>query len=121
MDQHDIETKSQTEQKLDYVLLFQYRVCESMVTNCINQYLNTEYVVKKNGDPNDLIDAFIYYYDKIKAINKVNQMTVIKNCGLLTELNFMGDNLQFFISNMQMSMSCLYESEKNKFFALMKK
>jgi hypothetical protein len=55
-----------------------------MITNCINQYLNTEYVVKKSGDPNDLIDAFIYYYDKIKAKNKVNQMTVIKNCNLLS-------------------------------------
>lgn len=54
-----------------------------MITNCINQYLNTEYVVRKNGDPNDLIDAFIYYYEKIKAHNKVNQMHVIRNCGLL--------------------------------------
>ena len=92
-----------------------------MITNCINQYLNTEYLVRKNGDPNDLIDAFIYYYDKIKALNKVNQMTVIKNCGLLPELNFMGDNLQFLLNNLQLSISCLYESEKNKFFNLMKK
>lgn len=92
-----------------------------MITNCINQYLNTEYVVRKNGDPNDLIDAFIYYYEKIKANNKVCQLTVIRNCNLLYELNFMADNLQFFLSNVQLSMNCLYESEKNKFFNLMKK
>lgn len=54
-----------------------------MVTNCINQYLNTEYLVRKNGEPNDLIDVFIYYYERIRALSKVKQMTVIKNCGLL--------------------------------------
>lgn len=32
----------------------------------------------------------------------------------------MGDNLQFFLSNVQESMKCLYETEKNKFFQLMK-
>lgn len=92
-----------------------------MITNCINQYLNTEYIVRKNGDPNDLIDVFIYYYDKIKAYNKVSQLTVIRNCNLLAELNFMADNLQFFLSNVQLSIGCLYDSEKNKFFNLMKK
>lgn len=64
-----------------------------MITNCINQYINTEYVVRKNGDPNDLISAFTFYYDKIKANSKVKQMTVIKNCGILQEINFMGENL----------------------------
>lgn len=91
-----------------------------MVTNCINQYLNTEYVVRKNGEPSDLIDVFTYYYERIKATTKARQMLVIKNCGLLQELNFMGDNLQFFLGNVQESMRCLYESEKNKFFALIK-
>ena len=65
-------------------------------------------MVRKNGDPNDLIDAFIYYYEKIKAFNKVNQLTVIKNCGLLQDLNFMGGNLQFFLLNVQYSINCLY-------------
>lgn len=91
-----------------------------MVTSCINQYLNTEYVVRKDGDPHSLIDAFIYYYDRIKAHSKARQMQVIKNCGLLQELNFMGDNLQFFLSNVQTSINCLYEAEKNRFFRLMK-
>ena len=59
-----------------------------MITNCINQYLNTEYLVRKNGEPEDLIDVFIYYYEKVKAYSKVRQMTVIKNCNLLQELNF---------------------------------
>ena len=72
-----------------------------MVTNCINQYLNTEYLVRKNGEPNDLIDVFAYYYERIKANSRVKQMTVIRNCGLMQELNFMGDNLQFFLSNIQ--------------------
>lgn len=80
---YDFQTQSQTYQNINHVSLCEPRVCESMITNCINQYLNTEYLVRKNGDPNDLIDAFIYYYDKIRALNKVNQMTVIKNCGLL--------------------------------------
>ena len=54
-----------------------------MITSCINQYLNTEYLVRKTGEPNDLIDVFIYYYEKIKAHAKVRQMTVIKNMNLL--------------------------------------
>ena len=32
----------------------------------------------------------------------------------------MSENLAFFLSNMQESMRCLYESEKNKFFNLIK-
>lgn len=91
-----------------------------MITNCINQYINTEYVVRKNGDPNDLISAFAFYYEKIKANGKVKQMAVIKNCGILQEINFMGENLEFFISNLRTSMNCLYESEKNKFLKLVK-
>jgi hypothetical protein len=54
-----------------------------MIANCVNQYLNTEYLVLKNGDSNDLIDVFAYYFEKIKAHSKVKQMTVIKNCKLL--------------------------------------
>ena len=54
-----------------------------MITSFVNQYLNTEYVVRKVGEPNDLIDVFTYYYDKIKAHAKVRQMTVIKNMNLL--------------------------------------
>lgn len=91
------------------------RVCEAMITNCINQYLNTEYLVKKSGDPSDLIDAFTFYFEKIKAHGKVRQMNVIRNCGFIQELNFVGQNLSFLLHNMRTSMNCLYESEKNRF------
>lgn len=83
MDRFNIQIEPKTLQTLDYVCFFPPRVCESMIANCVNQYLNTEYVIKKNGDPNDLINLFVFYYEKIKAHSKVKQMTVIKNCGLL--------------------------------------
>lgn len=39
-----------------------YRASETMFTNCMNQYLNTDYEARKSGENNDLIDAFIFYY-----------------------------------------------------------
>jgi hypothetical protein len=35
-----------------------------MLANCINQYLNTDYEAKKTGDPLDLIDVFLFYYQQ---------------------------------------------------------
>lgn len=60
-----------------------------MLANCINQYLNTDYEVRSSGDCNDLIDIFQFYYQQIKAFVRINQLTVIRNCQLFSELNFM--------------------------------
>lgn len=91
-----------------------------MFVNCMNQYLNTEYASKNNGDLNDLIDGFIFYYNAINAQSKINQLKVIKNCGLFYELHFLVENLTFFISNIQESLNHLYEKKKNHFFNSLK-
>lgn len=36
-----------------------------MLANCINQYLNADYEVRKTGDPNDLIEVFLFYYSQV--------------------------------------------------------
>ena len=51
-----------------------------MLANCMNQYLNSDYEVRKSGDPSDLVDIFLFYYECINAKTKVAQLTVIKNC-----------------------------------------
>ena len=53
-----------------------------MFVNCINQYLNTEYESRSSGELNDIVDAFIFYYQTINAHSKLNQLKVIRNCGL---------------------------------------
>jgi len=68
-----------------------------MLANCINQYLNTEYEVKKSGEITDLLDIFLFYYTQINAKAKVAQMTVIKNCQLFTEINFIQENIGYFL------------------------
>ena len=91
-----------------------------MLANCMNQYLNSDYEVRKTGEPNDLVDIFMFYYECINAKARVCQLTVIKNCGLVTDLNFLHENIMFMLGNMQSSLNYVYESEKNKFFALTK-
>jgi hypothetical protein len=59
-----------------------------MLANCMNQYLNTDYEANKTGDNNDIIDIFLFYYRHINATSKINQLTVIKNCSLFYETNF---------------------------------
>jgi hypothetical protein len=80
-----------------------------MFANCMNQYLNTDYEAKKSGDPADLIDIFIFYYRHINALTKINQLQVIKNCSLIHELNFMQENITFFLENVRASMTFVYE------------
>ncbi len=52
--------------------------------NCIiyNNFLKTEYESKNNGEVNDIIDAFIFYYQTINGYTKLNQLKVIRNCSL---------------------------------------
>jgi hypothetical protein len=70
-------------QKRSHVLGEWFRACETMLANCMNQYLNTDYEARKSGDPNDLIDLFIFYYSAINAPRKLKQLQVVKNCSLL--------------------------------------
>jgi hypothetical protein len=91
-----------------------------MLANCINQYLNSDYEVKKSGEPTDLIDIFMFYYQQIKAKARLAQLTVIKNCQLFGDMNFLLENLAFFLGNLHASMNYVYESEKNKFLSLTK-
>lgn len=53
-----------------------------MFANCMNQYLNTEYESKNSGEVKDIIEAFIFYYQNINAHTRLNQLKVVKNCGL---------------------------------------
>jgi hypothetical protein len=80
-----------------------------MLANCMNQYLNSDYEARKSGDTNDLIDLFIFYYSAINVPRKLKQLQVVKNCSLLTELNFLQDNLSYFLSNLQSSINHVYE------------
>ena len=80
-----------------------------MLANCMNQYLNSDYEARKSGDTNDLIDLFIFYYSAINVPRKLKQLQVVKNCSLLTELNFLQDNLSYFLSNLQSSLNHVYE------------
>ena len=91
-----------------------------MCVNCINQYLNTEYESRNAGEVNDIVDAFIFYYQKINAHSRLNQLKVIRNCGLFYESNFMYENLSFLISNMQESLNHVYEKKKTHFFNCLK-
>jgi hypothetical protein len=68
-----------------------------MLANCINQFLNTDYEAKKAGEITDLVEIFIFYYKQINAKAKAAQLTVIKNCQLFTETNFIQDNIAFFL------------------------
>jgi len=68
-----------------------------MLANCINQYLNTDYEAKKTGEITDLVDIFIFYYHQINARAKATQLTVVKNCQLYTEINFIQENIAFFL------------------------
>ena len=80
-----------------------------MLANRMNQYLNSDYEARKSGDTNDLIDLFIFYYSAINVPRKLKQLQVVKNCSLLTELNFLQDNLSYFLSNLQSSINHVYE------------
>ena len=42
-----------------------------MLANCMNQYLNSDYEVRKTGEPNDLVDIFMFYYECINAKARV--------------------------------------------------
>lgn len=46
-----------------------FSASESMLANCINQYLNADYEVRKTGDPNDLIDVFLFYYSQVPLLS----------------------------------------------------
>ena len=91
------KTRQQSQQKRSHVLLVASRACENMLANCINQYLNTDYEAKKAGEITDLVDIFIFYYHHINARAKAAQLTVIKNCQLFTETNFIQENIAFFL------------------------
>jgi hypothetical protein len=91
-----------------------------MLANLMNQYLNEDYEVRKSGEPDDLLDLFLFYYAKVNAQAKVAQLTVIKHCRLFGDLPFMHEHLAFLLNNMQTSLNCVYEAEKNKFFLLTK-
>lgn len=91
-----------------------------MFANCMNQYLNSDYEARKSGDPIDLIDIFIFYYHQINASSKINQLIVIKNCGLMHEIHFMQENLTYFLENVRASMNFVYEKEKERFLNMTK-
>ena len=91
-----------------------------MFVNCINQYLNTEYESKNNGDLNEILDAFIFYFEKINCLSKVKQLNVVKNCGLFYEVNCFYENLAYFINNTQDSLNYVYEKQKQKLLNLLK-
>ena len=55
-----------------------------MLANCMNQYLNTDYEVRKTGEPDDLLEIFLFYYETINAKTKIAQLTVVKNCNLIS-------------------------------------
>jgi len=48
----------------------------------MNQYLNSDYEIRKTGEHNDLIDIFLFYYQQINVKARFNQLRVIKNCKL---------------------------------------
>jgi hypothetical protein len=83
-----------------------------MVANCVYQYLNTDYEARKSGDLPDLLDIFLFYYRHIGAQARANQLTVVRNCALATELPFLHDNLAFLLANVRASMQKVYEREK---------
>lgn len=111
---------SPASQRRGHVFAAQRSATESMVANCINQYLNTDYEARKTGDLNDLIDIFLFYYRHIHSQARVNQLTVIRNCGLTTDFPFLQENLTFFLNNVRTSMQTVYEREKEKFLNLTK-